>query len=257
MKRYLFYLCIINFLFSGCSDKNELITFNEDTSYVYFAYPSPVYRDKEKFLDSINYNFSLDEQLAITEKKIAIPVRCGGISADKPRTYDVQIASESSYSPELITISSPIIGAGKYVDTLYLTIRRGVELTQEKQTLVLTLRDNEEFRVGHNYNRSIKINFSDMLTEPTWWNTWRTAFGPFYKEVLQQWMQIYYLGADPSPHLTEGTPGPVYYWNNMPSSATQSWYPVTYMYIGTLKKYFDENIVYPNGDTTKERILLP
>lgn len=96
-----------------------------------------------------------------------------------------------------------------------------------------------------------------MLTEPTWWNTWRTAFGPFYKEVLQQWMQIYYLGADPSPHLTEGTPGPVYYWNNMPSSATQSWYPVTYMYIGTLKKYFDENIVYPNGDTTKERILLP
>lgn len=257
MKFAYFFIPIL-LLAAACNENENILSYDTKDAYIYFAYPHPDSRVQEKFLDSVEYNFALDEDLTLTEKRIAIPIRIAGDSKPQDRTYTFQVvADQSTYNPNLVTLTNPVIRANQFVDTLYITIKRDAELQEAQQQLVLTMVENESFMVGHEFNRTMKIKFSDILTEPRWWNTWRTYFGPFHKEVFQKWMQIYYLGADPSPHLTDGTPGPVYYWNNMPSSTTINWYPVTHMYIGVLKKYFEDNVVYPNGDTSKDRILLP
>ncbi len=252
----LFIIALFAIIFTGCKE-NDLIAFDTADSYVYFAYPNPDKRVQEKFLDSVYYSFATDENLTATEKQIKVPVNIGGLASNADRRFSFEILPTSDYDPSLIQISDPVIPAGKNQDTLRITIKRGAELLTKEMTLILKMKPNNDFKVGHIYNQELKLVFNDILNQPTWWNTWSRYMGPFYKEVFQKWMQIYYLGADMSPHLTDGTPGPVYYWNNMPSSTTASWYPITHMYIGVLKDYFQNNVVYPNGDSTKERILLP
>lgn len=257
MKNIFFVFIISGFILS-CSKNDSIQNFNQDESYVYFAYPTTVNNAVEKFIDSLTYSFATDEQIGITSKTIAIPINIAGQSAGKDRTYELSVVSElSSYDPALIQISNPVIHANKFQDTLFITIKRGAALAAKGQNVVIDIVPNSEFKVGHKQNRRFKLAFTDVLLQPSWWNTWTRYMGPFYKEVFQKWMQIYYLGADPSPDLYGAYPGPYYYWNNMPTSATVTWYPVTFFYIYVLKQYFINNIVYPNGDNTKDRILLP
>lgn len=241
----------------SCKENTNILDFNSDQSYIYFAYPNPNTRAVEKYLDSIYYSFSLDEDLSVQEKTIAIPMQVAGLQIGSARNYELVIDESSDYDPAIVQLSEPVIGAGKYVDTLYVKIRRDQQLQSKEMNLVLRLMPNDHFRSGHLYNQRIKIRFSDILTEPTWWRVWSTFMGPFHKEVFQKWMQIYYLGVDPTPELYGNFPAPYYYWNEMPTSATQSWHPVTFMHIAVLKKYFQDHVVYPNGDTTQSRILLP
>ena len=70
-------------------------------------------------------------------------------------------------------------------------------------------------------------------------------------------MEIYAYGVDPTPELYNNIPPPYYYWNQMPTFVSATSFPITIMYIEKLKKYFQDNVVYPNGDTTQPRILLP
>jgi len=256
MKKYIILLLSTLFL-NACKENENITLFEQDQSYIYFGYPNPDERINEKFLDSIYYNFSLDEDLFLSEKTIAIPMHIGGLSQSNTRTYAIDIAESSSYSPELISLSAPVIAGGQYTDTLYLHIKRAPVLAEREQFLILNLHSNQDFKTGHHFNTSFKVVFSDILSEPPWWRTWRYYLGPFHKEVLQKWMQIYYLGADISPELGGGDPGPFYYWNNMPNTSVISWYPITHMYISVLKEYFDNTIVYPDGDSSKERILIP
>ncbi|WP_149527305.1 DUF4843 domain-containing protein [Sphingobacterium hotanense] len=255
MKKLLI-ITIACMFFCGCKE-NDLVEFSADDSFISFALPDLSNRPKERFLDSVYYSFATDTAIGLQEKTIAIPIAIGGVAKHEARNYSYEINQNSDYDRALIEISEPTIAAERYVDTLYVKIKRAKELGEKEMVLILNLKDNENFKVGHQYNSELKIVFSDIMIQPTWWNAWSRVLGPFYKEVMQKWMQIYYLGADMSPHLTTNEPGPVYYWNNMPSSANPSWYPITFMYIEVMKNYFQENVIYPDGDTSKERILLP
>lgn len=248
---------IIGCMFFCSCKENDLVEFSADDSFISFALPDMSNRPKERFLDSIYYSFANDTTIALQEKTIAIPIAIGGVAKHEARNYSYEINPKSDFDRALIEISEPTIAADRYVDTLYVKIKRAQELGEREMVLILNLKDNKNFKVGHQHNSELKIVFSDIMIQPTWWNTWSRVMGPFYKEVMQKWMQIYYLGADMSPHLTTNEPGPIYYWNNMPSSAISSWHPITFMYIEVLKKYFQENVIYPDGDTSKERILLP
>ena len=256
MKRIALILALIYTLVS-CKENDTIVEFDTAKSYIYFAYPNPNVRAPEKFIDSIYYSFALDEEIGIQQKILKIPVRIAGKSKAEDRKYTFVIDDKSVYDPNTISFSEPVIRANRVVDTLLIALKKSTALSLNEMRVVLNLLDDQEFGLGNEYNTRLELIYSDVLVEPTWWKSWVNYFGPFHKEVFQKWMQIYYLGADMSPHLTDGTPGPIYYWNNMPSSAMPSWYPITFMYIDVLKKYFNETVVYPNGDTTKDRILLP
>lgn len=255
MKKILVFV-LACFTLIGCKE-NDLIEFGSEDAYISFALSDMSNRPKERFLDSTYYSFSTDTALNIREKTLAIPVAISGVASSGNRNFSYEVAAESDYDASIVSISEPVIAAGKYVDTLFINIKRSEQLKEKEMTLILKLKESESFKVGHQYNSKLKIVFSDVLVEPSWWVRWVSVLGPYYKEVYQKWMQIYYLGADMSPDIETDEPGPVYYWDNMPFSPNASWSPITFMYISVLKQYFEENVVYPNGDTTKDRILLP
>jgi len=256
MKRYILLFCATVIL-SACNKNDNMLQFDAAQSYIYFAYPNANTRAAEKYIDSIYYGFALDADLQRKEKTIAVPIAVGGESSSNNRTYAYIVEDSSSYEPNTVKFSSPVINANNFVDTLFITFQRSIKMKTKPTVLYLRLAGNNEFVPGNLYNQKIKVVVYDILNEPKWWNTWKNYFGPYQKEIFQQWMQIYYLGADPSPDLTTAAPGPIYYWNNMPTSAYASWYPVTFNYIQVLKQYFIDHQVYPDGDITKERIQLP
>ncbi|GHE35810.1 DUF4843 domain-containing protein [Sphingobacterium griseoflavum] len=256
MKSY-FLLFFTLLIWSACDTNNGLLEFDTDQSYIYFAYPNANTRAAERYMDSVYYSFALDADLQRKQKTIAVPIRVGGMSSSYSRTYAYIVEDYSRYDPQTVEFSSPVIGANKFVDTLFIKFQRSKQMESEPTVLYLRMQGNNEFVPGNVYNQKLKIIIDDILNEPLWWNTWKNYFGPYQKEIFQQWMQIYYFGADPSPDLTTAAPGPVYYWNNMPTSAFSSWYPVTFNYIQVLKQYFIDHPVYPEGDRTKERIQLP
>jgi len=242
----------------SCRQNADPVDFDTNKAYIYFSQPNPTTNAIEKFVDSISYSFAL-ENPNLTEKVFAVPVSVSGVANGNDRRFTYRINPEkSSYDPALVEISEPVIRAGKFTDTLYVKVQKGAELRQTSMTLFLELVENEHFGAGHMANQTMKITFTNKLTQPTWWNTWRSVFGPFYPEVYELWIQIYYFGADPTLDLyNSSVPGPYYYWDRMPPSAVISWFPVTFMYIDVLRKYLEEHPVYPNGDTTQPRIYLP
>ncbi|MFD2554334.1 DUF4843 domain-containing protein [Sphingobacterium tabacisoli] len=257
MKSNFIITCLLLLTMVACKDSHNMLEFDIADSYVYFALPDDNTKSVERYIDSTYYSFSLDENITITEKVLKIPVHIGGAAADKDRMYALVVDGASQYDPDMIKLTSPVIKAGKYNDTLYVTVKRDPYLLTNQMVLHLGLQANDDFKVGNVHNSTMKIVVDDILREPKWWNTWKNYFGPFKKEVFQKWMQLYYLGADPSPELGGNNPGPFYYWDNMPSYANADSYPVTFNYITILKQFFENNVVYPNGDTTQERILLP
>ncbi|MCA5006744.1 DUF4843 domain-containing protein [Sphingobacterium bovistauri] len=257
MKETTSFICLIALLIFGCSQNADILDYNRESSYVYFAYPNPDTRAVQKYTDSIFYSFALDEAIGINEKTLKIPIAITGQSSAHDRKYTIQISDKSDFDSNLVTISEPIIQKGLFVDTLYINIKRGQELSSKKMNIILDIADNENFKIGNAFNKTLKIAFSDILIQPSWWNTWSTYFGDYQKEKYQKWIELYPLGADPSPEYFNNIPGPYYYWNRMPSFVSTGIFTITIMYIEKLKKYFDENVVYPNGDTTQPRILLP
>lgn len=242
----------------SCKQNADLVYFNQGKSYIYFGLPNPAYAPVEKYIDSMQYSFALDE-IGTMHKRLAIPVRISGIAANTDRHFKMVVdEAASKYDKSLVTISDPVIHANKTVDTIYIDITNGEILRDTVMQLKLKLAEDSQFSIGHKSNESIKIKFTNQLLEPKWWFAWRNQFGTtFYPEVYQQWIRIYAKNVDPTPDIYNAADTYYYYWDNMPTSATQSWYPVTFMYVTVLKKYFEDNIVYPNGDNTLPRILLP
>lgn len=244
-------------MITGCSKDKAVDTFDTGKTYIYFGEPNTANRPVELYIDSISYSFAMDNP-DLEEKTFAIPVRIAGDAIQQDRDFSYSITAESSsYDPSLVSFSEPVIRAGKFTDTLYVTIKKGGALRTSIMSFTLQLKENSDFMIGNKYNEKLRIIFTNQLLEPKWWFTWRNQFGTFYPEVYERWIQIYYLGADPSPDLYTAAPGPVYYWNNMPTAAMSSWYPVTFMYVNYLKQYFIDHEVHPNGDPALPRILLP
>lgn len=256
MNSKYFYIFILLLLF-GCKENQDITLYNESHSFVYFAVPNPDTRlsKKQLYIDSLDFSFVREDE-EIKEKVVAIPINIIGQTSDRERSYSYTVdKNKSTVDMSWIDISEPVIRANKSQDTLFLTIQKDVAMENGLYYLVLNLTDSEDFQVGHEYNRNFQISITNQLLEPEWWNRWERYFGPYRREIYRLWMDIYYLGADPTPQ--DDLDAEPYYWDNMPYSAIESWYPVTFMYIDKLKKYLENTPVYPEGDTTQPRLYLP
>lgn len=255
MKKYI-YLLIPIIAFS-CKKDQEIASYDAGKSYAYFALENPD-RSSSKtqlYIDSLTFSFAY-EAATSKEKKIAIPVNIIGKPEDVDRRYSYTVdEKKTTIDQALLEFSDPIIRAGKIQDTLFITVRRGEVLKTASFALVLNMQPNESFELGHLYNTKIKLSIDDQLLEPEWWKRWVNVMGQYHREVYRLWMDIYYEGADPSDTGDENKPQ--YYWDNMPYSPVKSWYPVTFMYMDQLKKHLENNAVYPDGDTSKDRLYLP
>ncbi len=254
----IFFLSGCSLLFGvSCKENDGILSYNTGDKYIYFAVENTAYNPTERFLDSLSYSFAFDVDNKEDKKKLAIPVRLTGLPADADHDYTYRIDPDSSdYEPALVKFSDPVFGKDRVSDTLFLTVSRSAVLKSKTMSIYLELEANEFFKVGNAYNKALRIQFSDVLTRPAWWDRWERIFGPYHREVFQLWMSIYAKGIDPTPNIYDSNETYYYNWENMPD-AVQSWFPATFMYVNVLRDYLLKNPVYPDGDSTKERIVLP
>lgn len=254
-------LIFIMAMLSSC-DQN-IDAFNNEVNYISFDIPYKVDqygRKTTELIDSMEYSFAM-EDISVTEYVFRIPVNVAGLPTDVERSYRVVVNTDGTTAVEEdwdnTSLASAVVPAGALRDTLEVVVKRTAKLKDRWLSITLQLQDNENFEVGAEELKEIKIAFTDILQPPTWWTTWERYFGSFVREKYIKWQEIYYLGADPNVERWGPNTGKQLYWDNMPYYVNSSWYPSTFMFIGKLKQYFIDNEVYPDGDTSKPRITLP
>lgn len=247
--------------FASFSCNNEDIdSYNTETSYIYFDVPYIMNSDgtASNFReDSISYSFALDPE-DVTSTTLKVVVKTIGTARDYDRPYNVEVINEtttatsSEWDPNVINNRS--IKAGELTDTIRIDVQRTQALEDEWKQVYLRIIPNEDFALGYGNLEEVKVSFSDILARPDWWSSWEYYFGEYHPEVYRKWIELYPLGADPMVHYENGEP---LYWDNMLPYPDFYNYPVVQMYYQQLKQYFDNNDVYPDGDTSRDPIRLP
>lgn len=248
-------------LLVSCSEK-QIDSF--DTNFCYFNFEKHTQKITDGGTTDIvdkeyEYSFSLEEDdfTSYTYKFVVILV---GTTADYDRPYKIKVIDDKSTAPSSIYSyeSNRIIKAGQMTDTIDVKLYRDPLLKDENKVLTLGLVENEHFQQGIPHRQYVSLTISDQLLKPDWWDFpyYSREFGTYYEEVYRKWMEMYYLGYD---KLHGGDNNEPHYWRNMPTGAgtNVSRYPALFAAISKLKRYFYENDIYPNGDTTKAPIKLP
>ncbi|MDE7073486.1 MAG: DUF4843 domain-containing protein [Odoribacter sp.] len=264
MKKIL-YGCWLVWIACCVSCQHEDIDgYDKSKDYIYIDIPyvlDQFGRETTTRQDSISYSFALDD-LSVEDTVIKVVVKKIGVPATKDCPYTIELIEEETTATsdlwDVNVLKNRSIKSGQIADTVAIRVKRALILSEQWMQIKFRLLPNEYFETGYANLQEVKVSFSDILMPPSWWrNTgmfpWGAVFGPFYREVYYKWMEIYYLGADP----TIGDNDIPYYWDNMPAYANESWYPTTYSYIRILRDYFEKNEVYPDGDPSKPRIKIP
>lgn len=256
---YKIVLLIVVALSLGACKKTNIESFDTNTSYIYID--TPFLKDdygrvtKERLKEYV-YSFAFEEP-EVTTYTFKVPVSIVGTPSEVDRRYKIEVVKEKTTATaedwDANSVSEVFIKKGEVVSPLEVTVKRHRELKEEERVIVLRVLENENFAVGDGDLLEIPLKFSDLLNEPSWWPSYLAYFGPYQREIYIQWREIYYLGADSEV----GDNGQPLYWDNMPTPFISSWYPTLKMYMQILKQYFIDNEVYPDGDTSKPRILLP
>lgn len=252
---------ILTLALSSCN--KDIDGFDNSTNFIYFNMPFQLDqygRETTKRVDSLTFSFAMSDN-SVTTHTFKIPISIVGLAANGARDYSVVVDTENSTAKESDwdkkSIENLTIKPGALHDTILLVVNRTEALKNSWRSITLKIMSNNNFTMGAEELTTAKVAFTDILQPPTWWNTWLSIFGEFSREKYVKWQEIYYLGADPNLEEYGPNVGKQLYWGQMPYYVMASWYPSTWMFIGKLRNYFAENVVYPNGDTSKPRIYIP
>ena len=241
------------------SCNQDIDKFENMNNYIYFGALLELDEfgvPKNPEADSVEYSFVYDD-ISVKTYTFKILVNTIGLVNEQERPYNVNVIDSLTTAESKDWVSESIentsIKKGKLTDTLLVTVNRTDILSEESKIIALELSPNDNFMLGDKRTAKIRLVFSDLFFEPGWWKGWQGYFGAYRSEVFIKWQEIYTLGADPN----KDADGKLYYWDNMPPHARPDWYPSTFMFVRVLKQHFLDNVVYPNGDTSKPRILLP
>ena len=234
--RILFFVIL---LLVGCESSSK-----EPVSLLYFDIANRL--DYGDDLSSIKHSFALTDA-RVEYAVIDLIVRTNKKS-DEKRYYSIGLGVDSDAIPQEdfgIVNKYLSIAPRKLTDTIKVVLLRNDKLKIEQVLLSICLEEDELFEI--NDKSTAKIFFDDIEVIPTWWSDWHDYFGDYCKEKFVMWKEIYYEGVDKNG----------YYWDNMPPFAVEESYPDTFRFIAELKNYFDTYEIYPDGDDSKDRILLP
>lgn len=241
-------------------EKSEVESFDATQSYIYidkpFVYDSYGRLTTER-VKGMDYSFAFDAP-EVKSYTFSVPVAVMGLLSDADRSYKVEVVKEKTTATNAdwdeSNINDVYIKKGELFTSLKVVVKRTSSLTTEAKTICLRLVANDNFVLGDHQLVDIVLTYSDILKEPAWWPKYIRYFGSYQKEVYLKWKDIYYLGADPNINYDNNKQ---LYWDNMPKYYRPDTYPVMAMYIQILKQYFIDHEVYPGGDTSKPRIILP
>lgn len=163
MKRHIAILALAASGLFASSCTEESIELYGEQNYIHFTNQS-----------SKVYRFSFATQPGKDEYTLEIPVTLIGRALENDAEYGVTVitegenattASGASYSlPE-----HPVFHKGIFEDVLSVKLFNTDELKTEKK-LVIGVTDNASFKVGPAKYRTAVIYFSNVLTQPDWWD---------------------------------------------------------------------------------------
>ncbi|GAA4143795.1 hypothetical protein GCM10022216_26040 [Sphingobacterium kyonggiense] len=240
----------------GCKQEEDLVPYDTSKTYIFFN-DYNLDGGTTNYINEKSVSFAFHE-LDVKTIRVGIPVGIIGMPLDQDKEFSVIVDDkETTLSKDLYQIEKPVFHKGLINDSLFVILHKKADMNDKSYALKLTLKENDQFLLGVKNTLSMKLNVSNKLEEPSWWEDYSAFFGPFYSEVYQQWILTYYKGADPTPNSSGERF--VYYWDNMPGYFTDlpNDKPILYNHILLVKKYFQDHVVYPNGDTSQPRILLP
>ena len=219
-KKIILSIVFLSFLgFTSCT-QDEIQTFKE-TDNIYFS--PAVYRyvtingGAGIFADSTGVSFGFDTP-KITQKIYRIPIRVQGnlSNVDRPVKVTIDPSSTAIEGTHFTLPKNIVIGAGKAVDTIAVTIFRTPDMKTNKFTLVLNLEDNDQFgtrmkstvvdpltKKTLSYIR-FKISMTDNLSQPPGW------FAPYLGvfSAKKFYLMIDVIGLNPTIfNLSLGSPG--------------------------------------------------
>lgn len=262
MKKLILLCSIVAGLFTTSCDQSNDLMFDTHQQYIWFSMPfvQTIYgQDTEVRQDSIHYSFSLDGP-EIDHHVFKLPVNVAGIARDYDRPFTVEVIREKTDADDetwdIAAVQHPIIHKNTVFDTLYIRVERTKELQSSYKHIALRLKPNDNFQLSDSVYAEAMLSYTDILTAPNWWSSWGNIFGTFCPETYLKWRELYYKGADPTANLYDPSQTYYYHCDNMPPTPQLSWYPILKMYLGLLQNYFNENEIYPYGDTTKPRIQI-
>ena len=160
---------------AGCQENERMLY--EAKSAVYFN--SPVEGD------SLSYSFASGEK---TEDVVNIPIRIIGASTKGTRSiaFDIDPASTAQAGvhyrdlPEVITLQPDSVNAYLPVTVL------AEHLDNNQVSLILHLRGNENFDPGFPEHLSFKLNITDQLVKPTYWDIPLSLYYGSYSKAKHQ-----------------------------------------------------------------------
>lgn len=176
-KSLLTALLMLSLTLFSCQ-KEEIPVYSGD-NYLHFTRPAN---------DTLTLSFGV--LLDRNEYRLPVPVTRIG----KPSDKDMQCALVSDLASTLsakdydIKSEDLIFRAGRFDDTLYVTVRKTSAMDNERFLLVLNILSNETFEYGTEGYLQMPVYVTNKVEQPEWWNVEYTNafFGP-YSLVKYQW----------------------------------------------------------------------
>jgi hypothetical protein len=107
------------------------------------------------------------------EAKYPVSVELVGMPENRDRTYKISVRTDvSTATPDNYTLPATFtFGAGKVIDTAWITLRKTPEQAQNPVKLVLQLDSTADFAVGQTDYSIAIIYISNKISKPDWWNS--------------------------------------------------------------------------------------
>lgn len=237
----------------SCKENTGLFHYETERSSIYFGFKFPTNSGAihtVNGVDSIAFSFTTID-LSENTYVLKVPVHVTGLAASRDREFKFTVVdSLTTLESTYYRVLRSTIGKDKYIDSLEIEVQNHEALRDRSKTLAVKLLENEHFDSGYFKNQMIKLNVSDILPRPTWWDAWQGVFGPYSQEKFQMWKAIYHERAD-------GYLSYRYNYDNMPPTANAAFYPTTFVFIRQLQEYFQNNVVYEGGNPNNPRVTIP
>ncbi|MDR2283901.1 MAG: DUF4843 domain-containing protein [Sphingobacterium sp.] len=185
MKIYLFVLASI--LFVGCNQDVGFSYGEKDGVYFQVA---PQSSSDTLQISEVIFSFGMVPD-SIIQDTAKIVVNLMGNRFDADRFYKVAVKQDSTSAREgeHYTAFAGLhqFGAGLFKDTLRVLVNRehlsSSHIVKEQKRLMIELQPSDDFNVGINQGRFLKLTINNFLDEPKWWKTYtHSGIGYYHPE---------------------------------------------------------------------------
>lgn len=237
-------LALLAISFSACSEADREMF---DTSFASICFSKDSVKDVNiTNKDSILVFTFAPFPVEMTSYDVEVPVLVTGIAMDHDRQFQLAIDPANTTGVEGVNFeklqSSYTMPAGKVCTYVPIRLLRTEDIQSKQLQITLKAVSGGDFNSPVLDDKAtIKIQFSDQLEKPIWWDSWILWFGKYSRVKYQKWLSLY--GTDESYLSAQSKV------NNY-----AMFHPKVAVLQNALREYFIEN---PTYDEDGELISVP